>query len=139
MLYWTERSNISGVAMSLAELVYAFALGTYMVGVALAFRDPQGRLPVLVMATGITVDFLVTLLPQLGLFAPLAMNVEGSNLVITIGAILGVVTWSMFIAALVVRRRKAWNVFLGIVLATQLVWFACYLSFLYGMHVYPLH
>jgi hypothetical protein len=125
--------------MSLAELVYAFAFGTYMVGVALAFRDPQGRFPVMVMSTGITVDFLVTLLPQLGLFAPLAMNVRGSNTVILIGVILGVVTWSMYIAALVMRRRKAWNAFLGVILATQLVWFSCYLSFLYGMHVYPLH
>lgn len=125
--------------MSLAELVYAFAFGAYMVGAALAFRDPAARLPVLVMATGITVDLLVTVLPQLGLLAPLAMNVEGSNTVIMIGAILGVVTWSMFVAALVARRRRAWNAFLGIVLATQLVWFSCYLSFLYGMHVYPLH
>lgn len=124
--------------MSLAELVYAFAFGTYMVGVALAFRDPQGRFPVQVMATGITVDFLVTVLPQLGFLAPLAMQVDGSNTVIMIGSILGFVTWSMFIAALVARWRKAWSAFLGIVLATQLVWFSCYLSFLYGMHVYPL-
>lgn len=125
--------------MSLAELIYAFAFGTYMVGVALAFRDPEGTFPVRVMAAGITVDFLVTLLPQLGFLAPLAMNVEGTNLVITIGSVLGLLTWSMFIGALLVRRRRAWNSFLGIVLATQLVWFASYLSFLYGMHVYPLN
>lgn len=124
--------------MSLGELVYAFAFGTYMVGVAFAFRNPQGSFALRVMATGITVDFLVTVLPQLGLLSALAMNVEGSNTVILIGSILGFLTWSMFIAALVARRRKAWKIYLGLILGTQLVWFSCYLSFLYGMHVYPL-
>ena len=124
--------------MSLAELLYALAFATYMVGVAFCFRNPDGRAPVYIMAAGATTDFLVTLLPQLG-FTPLEMGVEGRNLPIVLGAVFGFVTWLMFIAALVARRRRARGAFLGLVLATQLVWFVDYLLFLYGMHVYPLH
>ena len=51
--------------MSLAELVYAIAFSTYMVGVALAFRSPDGRLPAEVMGAGIR-DFRAA--PRYGLF-----------------------------------------------------------------------
>ena len=122
--------------MYLAEWFYSFALATYMVGLAFAFRLPAARWPLGIMAAGTLADFLITMLPRLGVEA-LAMHAEGRNTALILGSILGFATWTMFVGVVVAHRRGRLNLYLGLALATELVWFTCYLSFLYGLHAIP--
>lgn len=123
--------------MSFAEWIYTFALGAFLIGVPLTFRDPTWKLPVVVMSIATATDFLVTVLPQLGVEA-LAMRATGSNMALVLGAVTGLATWLLFVAALGARWRGRQSTYLGLVLATQMVWFTCYLLFLYGLHVVPM-
>ena len=123
--------------MSFAEWIYTFALGAFLIGVPLTFRDPTWKLPVIVMSIATGTDFLVTVLPQVGAEA-LAMRATGSNMALVLGAVTGLATWLLFVAALGARWRGRQSTYLGLVLATQMVWFTCYLLFLYGLHVVPM-
>jgi hypothetical protein len=124
--------------MLLAEWFYTFALASYMVGAAFTFRGPHWRWPLVVMAIAVAADFLVTLLPRLGVES-LAMHASGRNVALILGAIFGAVTWLLFLGVLAARQWGSQNLYLGLVLTTQLVWFADYLFFLYGLHVLPMH
>jgi len=122
--------------VSLPELLYAIAFATFMVGALFAFRDDKNPKAVAVMGVAVLADFLITVLPSLGVDS-LSMNFPGTNAVIIAGSITGLLTWTLFVVAAVAWWRSKNTLFLGLVCATQLVWFTCYLSFLYGMHVYP--
>ena len=122
--------------MSLPEFLYAIAFATYMVGALFAFRNDASVIALMVMGAAVLADFLITILPGLGVDS-LSMNVQGSNAVIVAGSVTGLLTWTLFVGAALAWRRSKRKLFLGLVCATQLVWFTCYLSFLYGMHVYP--
>lgn len=122
--------------MSLPELLYAIAFASFMVGALFAFRNDSSSRAVLVMGVAVTADFLITILPALGVQS-LSMNFQGSNPVVVAGSVMGLLTWSLFVAAALAWWRSKTTLFLGLVIATQLAWFTCYLSFVYGMHVYP--
>jgi len=123
--------------MSLAEFLYGFAFMLYMAGAAWSLRsDGDGR-AVAIFVFGAALDFTVT---GLAMFGPAIfdMGATGPNFAIDLCAILGVVVWSLVVAALWVWRYGRRPVFHALVVTTQLVWFVDYLAFLYGLHVYPM-
>jgi len=122
--------------MSLPELLYAIAFATYMVGALFAFRNDANTTAIVIMGAAVSADFLITILPALGVES-LAMNFQGSNAVVVAGSVMGLTTWTLFVIAALAWWRQKTTLFLGLLVATQLSWFVCYLSFLYGMHVYP--
>jgi hypothetical protein len=122
--------------MSLPEFLYAIAFASYMIGALFAFRNEANSTAVMIMSVAVAADFLITILPALGVES-LSMNFEGSNPVVVAGSVMGLLTWSLFVAAALAWWRNKTTLFLGLVIATQLAWFTCYLSFVYGMHVYP--
>ena len=122
--------------MSLPEFLYAIAFSTYMVGALFAFRNHSDVSAILVMTAAVIADILITVAPVLGIDS-LAMNFEGANMAVLAGSILGFSTWTIFGVALWAWFKRHTALFLSLVVVVQLVWFACYLSFVYGMHVYP--
>lgn len=123
--------------MSLSEVLYGVAFITYMVGAAWSLRSNGGGAAVAVLAVGAAMDFGLTGLVMWGpeIFS---FGIEGSNLAIQLGAILGVAVWSLVVAALIARWRGRLAAFHALVVVGQLVWFVDYLAFLYGIHAYPL-
>ena len=122
--------------MSLPEFFYAIAFSTYMVGALFTFRNHSDVSGIFVMTAAVIADFLITVAPVLGIES-LAMQFEGANKAVVAGSILGFSTWTIFGVAMWAWFKRCTALFLSLVLVTQLVWFACYLSFVYGMHVYP--
>ncbi len=123
--------------MQLAECFYATAFMTYLVGVALCYYDQASPRSVAVMSAGILIDLGTTVAMILGVDA-LRMGVEGCNWALNVGTVLGFTVWLSFLLALILwftGRRRA---FLLMALPIELVWFLCYISFLFGVHVYPL-
>lgn len=137
-LQWpAPRARQGRCDISLAEWIYACALGAFLFAVPLTFRDPRATWPVAVLTGAILVDFLVTVLPLMGVES-LSFNATGSNLSLVLGSVTGLLTWLLFAAAMLARRRERMRQYLGLVLATQITWFVCYLSFLFGLHVVPM-
>ena len=123
--------------MSLAELIYAIAFTTYMIGAGWSLRtDGDGR-AVAVLAFGACLDFAIT---GLSMFGPAVfdMGATGRNFAIDLGALLGVVVWLLVVAAPITWRWGRRPVFHVLVVSTQVVWFVDYLAFLFGLHVYPM-
>lgn len=124
--------------MSLAEAILTVALATFIAAVPLAHRRPESGAVAAVLAVAVVVDLLVTVAPALGIEA-LRMRVTGRNALLGIGAALGLVVWVSAAVAAALWLRGRYVAYLRVLLVTQLTWLACYLSFLYGMHVYPTH
>jgi len=122
--------------MSLPEFLYAIAFSTYMVGALFTFRNHEDSRAVSVMTGAVIADFLITVAPVLGIES-LAMNFEGTNRAVIAGSVLGFSTWTIFGIAMWAWFKRRVALFLSLVVVTQFLWFACYLSFVYGMHVYP--
>lgn len=123
--------------MQLAECLYATAFMTFMIGVALCYSDRASTRSVLVMTAGILIDFSATAGLWLGIDA-LRLGVEGRNWAINVGSVLGFTVWLSFLATLAIWLTGRRRVFLVMALPIELIWFLCYISFLFGVHVYPL-
>jgi len=123
--------------MHLAECLYATAFMTYLVGVALCYYDRASPRSVAVMTAGILIDFGTTAAMILGVDS-LRMGIEGRNWALDVGTVLGFTVWLSFLATLVIWLTGRRRAFLVMALPIELVWFLCYISFLFGVHVYPL-
>ncbi len=124
--------------MTLSETLYTLAYCVFVVGAARSYRDSGSRLSVLIMSCGVLVDFLVSMLPLMGVSA-LKMNLPGTNAVIVFGIAFGFVVWLLFLAALWLRRARRLSAFHAIITLTQVAWFIDFTAFLYGIYKFPLH
>jgi hypothetical protein len=124
--------------MTLSETLYSVAYCIFIVGAARSYRDTGSRLPVLIMSCAVALDFLVSMLPMMGVTA-LKMNLPGTNGVIVFAILLGFVVWLLFIAALLMRRAGRLDAYHGIITVTQIAWLIDFNAFLYGIYKFPLH
>ena len=124
--------------MTLSESLYALAYCVFTAGAAGSYRNKGSRFSVWVMSCAVLFDFLVSMLPLMGVSA-LKMNLPGSNGVIVFGIVFGFVVWLLFLTALWLRRAGRISAFHGLITVTQIAWFIDFISFLYGIYKFPLH
>lgn len=124
--------------MTLSETLYAIAYLLFTAGAARSYRDNGSSTAVRIMSCGVLLDFLVSMLPLMGVSA-LKMNLPGTNGVIVFAIIFGFVVWLLFLAALWLRRAGRLCAYHGTITVTQIAWFIDFIAFLYGIYKFPLH
>ncbi len=124
--------------MELGQILYIIAYCTFMAGAAKSFRDNGSTLSVRIMSGGVILDFLMSILPVLGVKA-LSSNLKGTNGVIIFAIVFGFVVWLTYIAALIVRKKGNKPLFHLLIAVVEISWFIDFISFLYGMYKFPLH
>ncbi len=123
--------------MSVNEIAYIIAYCLFLAGAAKSFCDNGSALAVRIMSAGVALDFLVSMLPVAGVSA-LRMDLKGSNGVIVAAIVCGFVVWTLFIAALLVRRAGKMKAFHVLIAVTEIAWFVDFITFLYGIYKFPL-
>jgi len=123
--------------MTLNEILYIIAYCLFLAGAAKSFRDNGSAMAVRIMSAGVALDFLVSILPLLGV-SFLKMDLKGSNGVIVAAIMFGFVVWMLFVAALLVRRAGKKRVFHILIGITEIAWFIDFITFLYGIYKFPL-
>jgi hypothetical protein len=124
--------------VELGQILYIIAYCTFMAGAAKSFRDNGSTLSVRIMSGGVILDFLMSILPVLGVKA-LSSNLKGTNGVIIFAIVFGFVVWLTYIAALIVRKKGNKPLFHLLIAVVEISWFIDFISFLYGMYKFPLH
>jgi hypothetical protein len=124
--------------VELGQILYIIAYCTFMAGAAKSFRDNGSTLSVWIMSGGVILDFLMSILPVLGVKA-LSSNLKGTNGVIIFAIVFGFVVWLTYIAALIVRKKGNKPLFHLLIAVVEISWFIDFISFLYGMYKFPLH
>ena len=124
--------------MELNQLLYIIAYCTFMAGAAKSFRDNGSTLSVWIMSGGVILDFLMSMLPVLGVKA-LSSNLKGTNGVIIFAIVFGFAVWLTYVAALIVRKKGNKPLFHVLIAVVEISWFIDFISFLYGMYKFPLH
>jgi len=124
--------------VELSQILYIIAYCTFMAGAARSFRDNGSTLSVWIMSAGVILDFLMSILPVLGVKA-LSANLKGTNGVIIFAIVFGFMVWLTYIAALIVRKKGNRPLFHVLIAVAEISWFIDFISFLYGMYKFPLH
>jgi hypothetical protein len=124
--------------MTLSETLYAIAYCLFTAGAARSYRDNGSSRAVLIMSCGVLLDFLVSMLPMMGV-AALKMNLPGTNSVIVFAIIFGFIVWLLFLAALALRRLGRLPAYHAVITIVQIAWFIDFIAFLYGIYKFPLH
>jgi len=89
------------------------------------------------MSSGVLLDFLMSVLPMLGVKA-LSSGIQGTNAVIIFAIIFGFMVWMLFLIALVVWRKGKLPLFHALITTVEVCWFIDFISFLYGVYKFPL-
>jgi len=124
--------------MTPSETLYTIAYCLFVIGAARSYRDNGSRRSVLIMSCGVLLDFLLSMLPLMGVSA-LKMNLPGTNGVIVFAIILGFIVWLLFLSALGLRRTGRMAAFHSVITVMQIAWFLDFIAFLYGIYKFPLH
>jgi nitric oxide reductase large subunit len=124
--------------VELSQILFITAYCIFMAGAAKSFRDNGSTISVWIMSGGVMLDFLMSMLPVLGVKA-LSSNLKGTNGVIIFALVLGFLVWLTYVAALIVRKRGNKPLFHVLIAVTEISWFIDFISFLYGMYKFPLH
>ena len=124
--------------MTPSETLYTIAYCLFVIGAARSYRDNGSRSSVLIMSCGVLLDFLLSMLPLMGVSA-LKMNLPGTNGVIVFAIILGFIVWLLFLAALWLRGTGRMAAYHSVITAMQIAWFIDFIAFLYGIYKFPLH
>jgi hypothetical protein len=133
-LQWEEGRLL----VELSQILYIIAYCTFMAGAARSFRDNGSSLSVWIMSAGVLLDFLMSMLPVLGVKA-LSSNLKGTNSVIIFAIAFGFAVWLTYVAALIVLKRGNKPLFHVLIAVVEISWFIDFISFLYGMYKFPLH
>ncbi len=123
--------------MTINEILYTIAYCTFILGASKSFRENGSIRSVIIMICGISLDFLVSMLPLAGV-GFLKMELEGTNNVITFAIILGFFVWILFVSALIIRKKRKWSIYHRLITAVQIVWFLDFILFLWGIYKFPL-
>jgi len=102
-----------------------------------SYRENSSRFSFLIMGVDVLLNFLVSMLPMMGVTA-LKMNLPETNSVIIFAIALGFVVWLLFLSALLLRRAGYLTAYHSIAMITQIAWFIDSIGFLYGMYKSPL-
>lgn len=127
-----------GLTVELNQILYIIAYCTFMAGAARSFRDNGSRGSVWIMSSGVILDFLISILPVLGVKS-LSANLPGTNSIIIFAIILGFVVWFTYLAALGARAKGNKPLFHLLIAVAEIAWFIDFISFLYGMYKFPLY
>lgn len=123
--------------MTINEVLYIAAYSIFLIGAAKSYRENGSTASVLVMTTGVLIDFLVSMLPVMGVQL-FKMEVKGTNPAIMFGIAFGFVVWLLFLAAIVIRRKGNMSLYHTLITITEVSWFIDFISFLYGLYKFPL-
>lgn len=123
--------------MALAEILYSIAFSLFLIGAAKSFRENGSQPSVLIMGIAVMIDFLTAMLPLAGIEF-LKMHIQGSNLAIAIGVILGFVVWMLFLLALLIKHKGKLPLYHSLITLTEILWFIDFISFLYGTYKFSL-
>jgi len=123
--------------MTLNEIIYIAAYCMFLAGASKSFRENGSRASVWIMTAGVALDFLVSMLPVVGVKA-FKMDVTGTNPVIISAIALGFVVWLLFAAALILRHKRKTDAYHALITITEIAWFVDFIAFLYGMYAVPL-
>jgi hypothetical protein len=124
--------------MELNQILYIVAYCTFMAGAAKSFRDNGSTLSIWIMSSGVILDFLLSMLPVLGVKA-LSSNLKGTNGIIIFAIVFGFVVWLIYISALIVRKKGNKPLFHVLIAVAEISWFIDFISFLYGIYKFPFH
>jgi hypothetical protein len=120
--------------MPINDLTYFIAFCVFLIGTYLHFRGIKPKYSLWVMAAGVLIDYFATILPNTG-FKSLAINI-GTSVTIVLGATLGVLVWTLFLAAVFVRLMGRLTLFYVIIVAIKVMWFLNIVFYLYGVYHY---
>jgi hypothetical protein len=123
--------------VSINEILYIIAYCIFLTGASMSFRQNGSRRSVGIMTCGVVIDFLVSMLPVMGVQL-FKMEVQGTNAAIIFGIAFGFVVWLLFLAALVIRKRGNMSLYHTLITIIELAWFVDFISFLYGLYKFPL-
>jgi len=84
------------------------------------------------MVAGVLIDFFATVIPHAG-FKSLAINIGASAAIIS-GISLGVIVWTLFLAAVFVRLMGRIPLFCAMVAIIKVVWFIDLMLFMHGVY-----
>jgi hypothetical protein len=123
--------------MILSQILYILAYCIFLIGAAKSFRENGSKTGVWIMGGGVLLDFLMSVLPMMGVKA-LSSGIRGTNAVIIFAIIFGFIVWMLFLVALVAWRKRKLPLFHSLITAVEVCWFIDFISFLYGMYKFPL-
>lgn len=114
------------------DIVYFTAYVIFLVGSSLTLRQIRPVVSLWVMVTGVLIDFFATILPNAG-FKSLAIGI-GSSPEILAGITLGVLVWTVFLAAVFVRLMGRQSLYYSIIVAIKIMWFVDLVLLMYGVY-----
>jgi hypothetical protein len=117
----------------LSELLVIVAYALFLAGAARSFRTDGDRYARLVMFFAVLLDVLAAFLPALGLQSPLPLAAERKPLV-GAAVLTGVFVWMLSGTFLAIYSPKRLGWYHALVLATEIVWFADIMMFMYGAY-----
>ncbi len=118
------------------DIEYIIAYCIFLIGASISFQKNAPRSSLIVMATGVAIDFLVSVLPLMKLKS-MAIDIP-SNLAIVSGIFLGIFVWLLFLAAVFVWTIKKFPLYHFLITAIEIIWFLDFILFLYGIYKVPL-
>lgn len=123
--------------MTINEILYTIAYCIFIYGASKSFRENGSSRSVAIMLCGISLDFLVSMLPLAGVDF-LKMKLEGTNSVIIFAIGLGFCVWILFAVALIIRKKGNLDLYHRLITAVQIAWFIDFIMFLWGIYAFPL-
>ena len=123
--------------MTANEMLYISAYCIFLAGASKSLRENGSRAALRVMGSGVILDFLLSMLPVLGVKF-LSTGLKGTNTVLIFAIALGFVVWLLFLAALIIRKKGNISLFHLAITLVEITWFIDFVAFLYGMYKFPL-
>ncbi|NTW49613.1 MAG: hypothetical protein HGB19_07795 [Chlorobiales bacterium] len=123
--------------MSPPEILYIIAFSLFLIGAAKSFRENGSPRSVAIMGVAVLIDFLTAMLPLAGVEF-LKMHVQGRNLALVIGILLGFAVWALFLVALLSKRKGKYPLYHRLITLTEILWFIDFIMFLLGTYKFEL-
>lgn len=114
------------------DSLYLAAFCIFLIGASLTLREISPPYSLWIMVGGVLIDFFATVIPNRG-FKSMAIGI-GSSAEIVSGIVLGVLVWTIFLAAIFVRIRGNQSFFCTIIALIKLLWFVDLVLFFYGVY-----
>jgi hypothetical protein len=123
--------------MTANEILYISAYCIFLAGASKSFRENGSSAALWVMGSGVLLDFLLSMLPVLGVQF-LSTGLKGTNAVLIFAIVFGFVVWLLFLAALIIRKKGNMPLFHLTITLVEITWFIDFVAFLYGLYKFPL-
>lgn len=120
--------------MPVFDIISFAAFCIFLIGASLHFRGLRQTRALWCMVTGVLMDFFATILPNPGCKS-LAIGI-GSSPEIIAAIVLGVLVWTLFLAAVFVRLMGKTALFNRVITLIKVIWFIDLVLFMYGVYHY---